>query len=742
MKIIYSFLFVCISVVAIAQNTFAVRTIDTDETLVGATAIVTGRNGMIDQLVSDLNGNFTTSLEPPFDVEIRYLGFQTLSTKITKSGQVLRLRSEEILLDDVVVTGQFSPQSARNSVYKVQSIGADRIAAQNANSLHDILSNELNVRIGRDNATGRSGISLQGLSGQYVKVLIDGIPAVGKGGVSNDIDLAQFDVQNIERIEIVQGPMAVNYGADALAGVINIITKKDIESKIEVGVNLQTESAGDEYSLIDKGIHSPSVSVGYKISDRWFTQLTGRHYRFGGWVNEEFADEIGEFNWHPKIQWFGGWLTRYSTNDWEIYYRLDVMDETITNLGDLIEPTDGGEPYTFDEDYNSDRYIHQLQSDWKFGEKASLNSVISCTNYKRLSFNYRSFPISGIEIPVKEGNDTIYYRSFFTRNTINNLFSTDRRNFQVGLENTRETAGGSTLNEGAKHLTDIAIFASAEFIFIKLKVRPGVRFSYNSLFSTIPTPSINFAYEVTEKTQLRWSYGRGFRAPSIRELFHEFIDSNHNLIGNPDLGPENSHNLTVDITHELSSLPVSLNLNSFYNEINNGITILTPEGNEATTYFNLTKFKTLGGTFTGTFKQGGLNGSIGFSYIGRYQALHELAGVPNFVFSPELVGRAQYLFSEVNLTLSAFYKFTGSFRQYRIVDGAPSLVGQSAFHTLDMNLSKSFGPSYRLGIGVRNALNVTTVNSTAVGGAHSGGNNVPVGFGRSYFLTFNYQFKK
>lgn len=741
MKTIFYLIIICFASLAEAQNTFKVKSSDTDESLIGATAIVKSANGSKDQLISDIDGNFETSIQLPFDVEVRFLGFETLSTRIWESGQIIKLQPSPTSLDQVVVTGQFSPQSARNSVYKVRSITSDRIASQNANSIYDVLSNELNVRISRDNATGRSGISLQGLSGQYVKVLIDGVPAVGKGGVRNDIDLGQFDIQNIDRIEVVQGPMAVNYGADALAGVINIITKKGIQSKIEVGVNLQTETAGDEYSLFDQGIHSPSVTVGYKINDRWFTQLSGRHYRFGGWINEQFAEVPGEFDWHPKTQWFGGWLTRYSTDQWEIYYRLDVMDEVITNKGDLITP-DNGEPYTFDEDYNADRYIHQIQSDWVFGDKASLNSVVSYTDYKRLSSNFRRFPISGVELPLTVGNDTIFYRSFFTRHTLNNLFSTGKRSFQVGVEGTRETAGGSTLNDGNKHLTDIAGFVSAEFVFNQLKVRPGVRYSYNSLFSTIPTPSINFAFSATDNTQLRWSYGRGFRAPSIRELFHEFIDSNHNLIGNPDLDPENSHNFNFDVTHELSRLPVSLNLNTFYNEINNGITVLTPEGNEATTYFNLTKYKSIGGNLWGTYKQGGLNGSVGFSYIGRYQALRNEAGVPDFVFSPELMGRVQYQFSDVGLTLSTFYKYTGAFKQYRIVDEAPALVGQDDFHTLDANLSKTFGSFLRLGFGIRNALDVTTVNSNAVGGVHGGGSDVPVGFGRSYFLTLNYQFKK
>lgn len=79
-------------------------------------------------------------------------------------------------LSEVVVTGQYKPQSARNSVYQVRIISKERIQKQGAASLQDVLKNELNVRFAQDPATGGSGITMLGLSGQNVKVLVDGLP--------------------------------------------------------------------------------------------------------------------------------------------------------------------------------------------------------------------------------------------------------------------------------------------------------------------------------------------------------------------------------------------------------------------------------------------------------------------------------------------------------------------------------------------------------------------------------------
>ena len=65
-------------------------------------------------------------------------------------------------------------------------------------------------------------MTMMGLKGQNVKILIDGMPIIGRQGTSNEININQVDINTIERIEIVEGPMSVVYGADALAGVIFI----------------------------------------------------------------------------------------------------------------------------------------------------------------------------------------------------------------------------------------------------------------------------------------------------------------------------------------------------------------------------------------------------------------------------------------------------------------------------------------------------------------------------------------
>ena len=136
------------------------------------------------------------------------------------------------------------------------------------NDLSNVLEKELNVRISQDNILG-SSISMQGISGQNVKILINEIPVIGR--MNGNIDLSQINLSNIERIEIVEGPMSTIYGSDALGGTINIITKQ-VSANTKV-INTYYESIGkyncDLLLTNKKENSSSSYSFGRKYFNGW-----------------------------------------------------------------------------------------------------------------------------------------------------------------------------------------------------------------------------------------------------------------------------------------------------------------------------------------------------------------------------------------------------------------------------------------------------------------------------------------
>src|SRR5690606_26026237 len=139
------------------------------------------------------------------------------------------------------------------SIYQVEVISAEDIKNQAGNTIADVLNQNLNIQINPSSGTGDSNISMMGLNGSYVKVLVDNIPLVSDSGFGNDIDLTKINLNHVERIEIVKGSMGVDYGNNALAGIINIITKKSSKSNWSINMMVQEETVGKEYDWYEAG---------------------------------------------------------------------------------------------------------------------------------------------------------------------------------------------------------------------------------------------------------------------------------------------------------------------------------------------------------------------------------------------------------------------------------------------------------------------------------------------------------
>jgi len=163
-------------------------------------------------------------------------------------------------LEEVIVTGQFRPQSLKKSVYHVRVINSERIRVSGATTVQQVLNTQLGFRFSNDNTLGTTDVQLMGMSGRNVKILLDGVPMIDRGDTRES--LGQVDVNSIERIEIIEGPMSVSYGSDALAGVINIITKKFTGNSLSLTARIQEETAGNEYHPFNyRGVHQQNLGI-------------------------------------------------------------------------------------------------------------------------------------------------------------------------------------------------------------------------------------------------------------------------------------------------------------------------------------------------------------------------------------------------------------------------------------------------------------------------------------------------
>lgn len=652
-------------------------------------------------------------------------------------------------LDEVVVTGQFEPQSMKNSVYKVRTISSEQIRLRASTSVENILNTQLGMRFSNDLTLGESDIQLMGMSGQNVKVLIDGIPLVDRGATKQS--LSQIDVNNISRIEVVEGPMSVVYGTDALAGVINIITKKGSgNDNLLVVARLQEESAGTEYNAFDKeGTHNGNLSIDWQ-KNGWQIKGSGSRNNFGGWQGNSTGRVL---DWNPKNQWLASATLGYRNHNTNSWYRLDYLDEDIYSPGVL----NTSNLKAVDKSYLTSRYNHVVQSEWKMNSRLSISGAASYQNYERATRTMmHDFKNSTSELTTGLGEqDIAKFTSAVFRGTLQYKLS-EKVFLQPGLEINSNTGSGERIKEKPT-INDYAFFISSEFKPLNwLNIRPGVRFIKNSVYDAPPViPSINTKFILNDSFDLRVAYARGFRSPALRELYFTFFDANHSIQGNENLKAEYSNSYNAYLSwygKQRDNLRITSTLGGFYNDFDNQITVGTDSANPSVnTYVNIDKFRTAGTTLENTLYWKDLTATLGFSYIGRYNRISESERkVPSMLWSPEVNSNILYSVAKWGAGINLFYKFNGkrpSYEANTLSDGTVLVrrTTLAAYHLADLSINKNITNYATLIVGARNLFNVTRIANSAFGEgeAHSSSTgNIPVSYGRSFFLGLNFQWSK
>jgi outer membrane receptor for ferrienterochelin and colicins len=654
-------------------------------------------------------------------------------------------------LGELVVTGQYKPQSVRNSVYQVRVIDNERIRLSGATNIQQVLNTQLGFRFSNDNTLGTTDVQLMGMTGRNVKILLDGVPMIDRGDTRES--LGQIDINSIERIEIVEGPMSVSYGSDALAGVINIITKRSTGKKLSVTAKAQEETVGDEYHPFSyKGVHMQNIGVSWQ-KNRWQVSAGGTHNDFDGFGGDQFGRAK---SWKPKEQWLGNVKLGYSKDAFNIYYRLDALDETITSRGAINMNT----YKAIDQRYITNRYTHQVQTGWWINNKLQLNGLAAYTDYQRRTKTTRhDFEKDTDELTTGVGEQDISkFNSFIFRSTLQYNISSVI-SLQPGIDINHEVANGERI-AGKPSITDYALFVSSEIKpTSKINIRPGLRFIKNSVYDAPPViPSINTKFVLNKELDLRLAYAYGFRSPALRELYFDFHDASHDIVGNPDLKAEHSNSFNGSLSWtpaNSTGVRFTSTLTGFYNQFRNLINYASDPSNPTQfTTVNIDKFKTTGGTLENKIGWKDLNVTVGFSYIGRYNDLSdnkdfENENLPVFVWTPEINTNAIYVFKKIGTTFGLFYKYTGKRPGY--VTGLNTTTGQeevfltkiASFHWADFTVTKSIFKYFSITGGVKNIFDVTDLNNANVSGsAHSAGGPVPMSFGRSYFLGLNFQWDK
>ncbi|WP_179352284.1 TonB-dependent receptor plug domain-containing protein [Winogradskyella vidalii] len=676
-------------------------------------------------------------------------------------------------LDEVVVKGESNVMSLSKKLFTVGTINRKDIDNLGGNNLADILYNNLNISVNPDASTGRSTVSLFGLDGQYVKILVDGIPVISDNGVGNNIDISQINIDDVERVEIVEGSMGVLYGDNAVAGVINIITKRGLKNEgWELQLSLQEETVGNEFEFFDKGRHIQNFRATNQVNEKLSYAFGVSRNDFAGYYNDYKGknyvnvqdnivvnDSLRGTEWNPKEQITASANVNLDLGKHNIFYKLQYFNEDL----DIYNHTVNGRyqngslnPTALDENYKTDRWVNNINVSGPLKGATQYNFSLSYQNQKR---NYKEFiyniieqQTQSVEIDALSQSSDVWYSKAF----VNSILPKSRLfDLQLGYEFTNQSgfdanATGAYSNEVVTNtITNYELFGITEFQPTKkLSINPGARFTHSTQFDNHLIWSLSSNYNFSEKLKLKAVIGSAYRAPNFEELFYYFVDANHNVQGNPDLQPEDGISLFVNLKDNFKIAKegyLNTSFNFFHIYLKDAITSITTEDDDGRTLFtqdNIDYSARLGFTLDNSFIYKNWNIGLGATYLGVKNDISE-SNTNNdaYLWSLNLQSSLAYKIPKWNTTVSSQLKYTGETEGIFSNDDGETFIGLTeAFTWLNASIRTKLTSKLNATLGVRNILDVVNINSVASAGSHTSTTSTSrlIGNGRSYFLKLSY----
>ncbi len=625
-------------------------------------------------------------------------------------------------LEDFVVTGNFEPVHYKKAIHKVQVIDKQNLSNRGVLNLGEALNTISTIRLSNDAALGTS-VSLRGIGASNVAILIDGIPVIGREG--GMIDLSQISLQNVERLEIVEGPLSNLYGSNAAGGVVNIITSKSQINKWKIQSNNQIESLG---------INNHDMFVGYQVSPRWLVGVKGRYFRskqfdtdsFRVYVPRLLSDSsitmVKKYPFNPKVQYGFGGHTRYSFNEEDyLMVKYDYNFEEVSSYDQVRRP--------IFKPYSNDEFFTTFRSDWAASYKNVLDKNqsfqidLARNLYRRRKDAKRYYHEDKSYDSALTESDTTSFINWFAKGVhsykLNNswtLISGFNLNKEIG-------SGDKIIQRGKEDSTtvdfsEIAIFSDVRYRFNnKIESSISLRFFNHNLYGSRLTPSIQTNYQINSQWNIRAGLSQGYRSPTLKELFLEFIDVNHHVLGNQDLKPEYSYDAQATLLYEPNKSHL-FQLGSHYTIIDDRINLVNLEENMFI-YRNDDKFSVFGLNPTYVFDSKCLTFRSDISLRWRNEKVVE--DQPTYeIFSWDVNSQVNIKTPIRNLSLLINHRYVGAEPRYRIIDEAVIKYTQEDYHRIDLSLTyKMWSDKLLWSIGCKNLLNNKRLNLSSPDTAHA-----------------------
>ncbi len=496
------------------------------------------------------------------------------------------------LLDEVIVTATRTVRQLSSLPLPAQIVSKEQIKSSNSVRLNDIL-NEQTGLITVPDFGGGEGIQLQGLDSQYILILIDGVPLIGRS--AGTLDISRVSVGNIDRIEIVKGASSSLYGSEALGGVINIITEDPKE-----GFKTTVTYRGGSFNNQDA-----NATISYKEDNVAFSTFINRFSSDGFNLNENNdVNTVDPFS-------------NYTINS-RLYYNFS--DNTALSIS--------GRYYTQNQDYVPSAVLsgESTINEWNTHIKLEHKYNSKWSSY----FEFYTSTYTAEEYLNNLDNSLFsqsYFNQFLVRPEIRGTYNpNEKHTFIGGVGMNHETLDRADFIAKPIFNSPYIYLQYDAFLTEKINIILGARFDSHNEYQSQFSPKAAIRFQLNDKLGLKASIGYGFKTPAFRQLYFDFTNSSvgytvlgYNAVSSKipeleaqgqlvnivvpladfenELKPESSINFNIGLDYyPVNNLSIKLNLfrNDIKDLIDTRVIANKTNGQNVFSYYNVNRVYTQG----------------------------------------------------------------------------------------------------------------------------------------------------
>lgn len=477
--------------------------------VVGAEII--GNNGV--HVRTGIGGRFRIPIVPGDSLFIRALGYRPMWAAPLNE-MLVRLEVTATTLPEVMTTAGQRTIGLSESAASVTVVGRAMIDATAAVSASQILRQIPGLQE-LSSPPSKTGISIRGLDAARVLVLVDGEPVAGS--LIETRDIGRLSTLAAERIEVTKGPSSVEFGSDALGGVINLVTAAP-STHFRGEVSSRAGEFGRREATAE--VSDTRGKLGYRVS--------------GGWRQVDAVTAIGANGTSLDRVYDVRTGVRYAATS-SVLIRGDVQLSRQRQRW----PVGGG--YNGFIDNRAAQALGEVSAN-AFGGLARARLFAQYSDYQFRQAQTLA-PIAGSADSLEQQENLLRMLLSYARPIGGHLIDAGAQGSVRAI-----VAPGKIENDRADDRV-LEVFARDRWTRGPMLVTFGARATAGSLWGNAATPSLGLALQLSDAWRVRSSFARGFRAPSFKEIRYTFANpaAGYVVDGNPDLEPETSSNFDAGV---------------------------------------------------------------------------------------------------------------------------------------------------------------------------------------------------